>query len=64
MYRNYNSLGKAVDPDPSTLVLADLRLRHPEAFSGDSEQLLESVLAEATLPFPSLSDFQVLALYF
>ena len=52
-------LGVPVDPDPSTLILEELRVRHPEAFKGDVELLLESVVA-ADLPFP-LSDFQVVA---
>ena len=64
LYRNYGSLGTPTDPDPSTLVLSELRMRHPEAFSRDSEKLLEEVLSEAILPFSSLSDFQVLAVYF
>lgn len=60
--RCYDLLGTAVTPDPSTLVLAELRIKHPEAFSQESEMLLASVLSEVSLPFPSLSDFQVQSL--
>ena len=57
-------LGTLNEPDPSTLVLAELRIKHPEAFSRESELLLTSVLSETRLPFPSLSDFQVSKLHF
>lgn len=57
-------LGNPIDPDPSTLVLAELRIKHPEAFGRESEMLLSSVLSEVALPFPSLTDFQVPSLDF
>ena len=57
--RNLALLGVPVEPDPSTLLLSELRLKHPRAFSPESESLLSTVLAETLLPFPALSDFQV-----
>ena len=50
-------LGSPIDPDPSTLILEELHVRHPDAFKGDAKLLLDSVVA-AGLPFV-LSDFQV-----
>ena len=57
--RNLALLGSRVVPDPSTLKLSELRIKHPNAFSPDSEALLAKVLNETILPFASLSDFQV-----
>ena len=56
--KNYDLLGSPVTPDPSTLVLDELRIRHPAAFDKEVERLLASVVEEAGLPFP-LTDFQV-----
>ena len=52
-------LGVPVESDPSTLLLSELQLKYPAAFSPESESLLRSVLGEISLPFPALSDFQV-----
>ena len=57
--RSLALLGVPVQPDPSTLLLSELRVKHPSAFSPESESLLSTVLAETLLPFPALSDFQV-----
>ena len=56
-------LGVPVEPDPSTLLLSELRLKHPSAFSRESESLLSTVLEETSLPFPTLSDFQVASIF-
>ena len=57
--RSYSLLGVPVQPDPSSLVLSELREKYPSAFSEESELLLQCVLRETALPFPELSDFQV-----
>ena len=54
---NYELMERVYTPDPSPLVLSDLRLAHPEAFSPASESALASALSDLSLPFP-LSDFQ------
>ena len=57
--RSLSLLGVPVEPNASTLLLSELRLKHPSAFSPESESLLSAVLKETPLPFPALSDFQV-----
>ena len=54
---NYKLMEKTVTPEKSPLVLSELRLAHPEAFSPESEMALSAAVNDLSLPFP-LSDFQ------
>ena len=54
---NYRLMEEVCTPERSPLVLAELRLAHPAAFSPASELALAAALSDLALPFP-LSDFQ------
>ena len=55
---NYKLMQRVSTPEKSPLVLSQLRLAHPEAFSTASEGALASALNNLALPFP-ISDFQI-----
>ena len=54
---NYRLMDTVYTPETSPLVLSELRLAHPSAFTPASERALAAALTELSLPFP-LSDFQ------
>ena len=56
--RNLQMLKGSMATDPPVHTLVELRLRHPEAFTEESEETLASVLAENHLQY-ELSDYQV-----
>ena len=56
--RNTQLLNGSMVTDPPVHTLSELRIKHPGAFSEESEEILASVLAENPLQY-ELSDYQV-----
>ena len=60
--QNYKLMEEVCTPERSPLVLSELRLAHPAAFSPASEVALAAALSDLSLPFP-LSDFQTFSVH-